>query len=173
MPKPIPPCAKDRFELSSQSRSYLAQRQKDGTTKAVGFISGAGYWYVRIDKSKFLAHRICFYLAHGVDPGDQQVDHIDGDRLNNHPGNLRLASNADNQANQKLRRENSSGYKGVTYKAARGKWVAQITVGKSYKYLGIYETAEEAASAYDRAAAVYFSDYAKTNAQLANGTSNE
>jgi hypothetical protein len=74
-----------------------------------------------------------------------QVDHINGIPTDNRICNLRLADNHQNQYNQKLHRDNTSGVKGVC--KVYGKWNARISVAGKRKSLGQFETIEEAASA--------------------------
>lgn len=121
--------------------------------------------YVRIgfhdDQGKrwsFLGHRLAWFYVHGCFPPDQ-VDHIDGDRSNNALGNLRLATQAQNCANTRTRRDNSFGRKGVT-KNGTG-FQARITVGGERYSLGTYRTPEEAHEVYAREAARRFGEFAK------------
>lgn len=100
-------------------------------------------------------------------PGWTEVDHADGDGLNNQRVNLRNGAGfGRNQANRVMQRTNTSGWKGVCWHKRRGKWVAHIRVGGKQVYLGGYDAPEEAADAYDRAAISHFGDYARTNAML-------
>ena len=91
------------------------------------------------------------------------VDHIDGDRTNNHHENLRFATHMENSRNRKKQNNASSIYKGVFFKTARKKWEAQIKINKKVKFLGHYESEKEAAKAYNEAAVEHFGDYAKLN----------
>jgi len=93
-----------------------------------------------------------------------KVDHIDGDGLNNCRSNLRDGSGSKNHANTWMRADNRSGFKGVHL--LRGKWQATIRVNRKPIYLGIYDTPEAAADAYDEAAVRYFGEYARTNAMM-------
>lgn len=74
------------------------------------------------------------------------VDHRDGNGLNNQRYNLRVATPANNQANAKLRTDNTSGYKGV-WKCGK-KWVAQIQHKKKQYVLGYFDKPEDAYKAY-------------------------
>ena len=85
-----------------------------------------------------------------------QVDHINGDTLDNRRENLRLVTSKENSWNVGLRKTNSSGYVGVTWREDQQKWRAQAeyiceqTGKRKGKYLGYYNDKEEAARAYDR-----------------------
>jgi hypothetical protein len=94
---------------------------------------------------------------------DEECDHIDGDRLNNQRTNLRLAKHYQNGLNQKAPTNNTSGYKGVAWSKAAGKWRALIKVRGKQHYLGLYATAQEAHIAYERAAIEYFGEWHRSN----------
>jgi hypothetical protein len=98
-----------------------------------------------------------------------EVDHADGDGLNNCRSNLRDGTGmGKNRPNKTVQRNNTSGFKGVYRK--RAKWAAEIHVNKTRISLGVYGTPEEAAYAYDQAAVSHFGEYAKTNAMLGRAT---
>lgn len=94
-------------------------------------------------------------------PRGTQVDHIDGDGLNNTRINLRLASASLNGANRgptKGRR-----YKGITPGKRAGSWLAMITVNRRTRSLGVFESQEDAAKAYDVAALEAWGEFAYQN----------
>ena len=91
------------------------------------------------------------------------VDHVDGNKLNNCRDNLRVCSHAQNIQNQKISVRNTSGYKGVSYDKSRRKWTAYITALRKRHFLGRFNTAKEAALAYDKAASFYFGEFARPN----------
>jgi hypothetical protein len=94
-----------------------------------------------------------------------QIDHIDGDGLNNQRSNLRPVTGTQNQGNAKARSDNRSGRKGVHRRFSRAKngnaltWVARC----KRRYLGTFGSVEDAAIAYDCAAIAAFGQHAKTN----------
>lgn len=96
-------------------------------------------------------------------PKGVQVDHINGDGLDNRRSNLRLATNTENSCNQSKQSNNTSGFKGVYWHKVVKKW--QVCIRKNYHliYIGYYNTPEEAALAYDKAALEHFGEFAKTN----------
>lgn len=92
------------------------------------------------------------------------IDHIDGDGLNNTRENLRLVSPSLNGANrQRINRNNTSGYIGVTWDKQRGFWRAQVHVHGKHIALGCFHSAEEAARARDVGARKYFGNHARLN----------
>lgn len=100
----------------------------------------------------------------GLKRGDPDVDHIDRDGLNNVRGNLRLCSNSLNQANRRQQTINtSSRYRGVTWHKQARKWQAQIEINKRKSYLGVFDSEEDAAHAYDCAALDAFGEFSHTN----------
>lgn len=108
-------------------------------------------------------HRIAWALVHGAWP-TADIDHANRNPHDNRIANLRCASNQQNQYNRGPNRNNTSGHKGVSYFARNGKWGAQIYRDRKPVFLGLYDTPEGAAAAYDRAAFKLAGEYACTNA---------
>ena len=92
---------------------------------------------------------------------DQQVDHINGNHLDNRRDNLRLCTNAENHANLSIPANNTSGYKGVS--KSRRRWRASIGQRGQCTHLGVFASAVDAALAYDLAAIRLFGEYARPN----------
>ena len=84
-------------------------------------------------------------------PEDMVVDHINHDRLNNRKSNLRVCTQQQNLMNKKCT--------GITYDKNRSKWLARITIDNKQKYLGYYETKEEAIEARRQAEIDYFGEF--------------
>ena len=104
-----------------------------------------------------LLHREILKAPQGV-----PVDHRDNDGLNNQRSNLRFASSVTNKQNGPARRDNlSTGFKGVSN--TRGRFQARIKVNKVAVELGCYATPVEAAQAYNKAALLYFGEFAWLN----------
>lgn len=126
----------DPYELgkkfSYQDGKLLHKNGKEAGTMC------RGYLRVTIDYKTYPVHRVIWTLLNGVDPGSQQVDHIDRDKLNNSIDNLRLVTNQINQYNRVAKgyRKRSNGYQ------------AQIKVDGKLLNLGLFSTPEEAHSVY-------------------------
>jgi hypothetical protein len=91
------------------------------------------------------------------------IDHVNGDGLDNRRCNLRPATQAQNNANMRRPRDNTSGYKGVNLYKRTGRWRATLTHQRRARHLGYYATAEEAARVYDAAASALWGEYARLN----------
>lgn len=123
------------------------------------------YRKIDVAGSAYGEHRIIWMLVNGgAIPLGMEVDHIDRNPYNNRPSNLRLVTRTQNMANTTKRRNNSTGYKGVS--RARNSYAAEIMVGGVKRRLGYFCTAEDAARAYDLAASSAFGEYALTNAGM-------
>ena len=95
--------------------------------------------------------------------GAFQVDHKDLDSLNNQRDNLRPATRTANQGNTKKRKDNGSGFKGVSWHKRVGAWQAQIGIRGCRTSLGYFQNPQEAALAYDAAAKEIFGEFARLN----------
>lgn len=113
---------------------------------AAGRKSGAKYLRVMLLKRQWYSHRIIYYLRTGIDPLDNQVDHEDGDGLNNRRRNHRLADNETNCRNQSISNNNTSGKLGV-FKRRTG-WVVYI----GSEYVGHFKQFTKAVTARSEAA---------------------
>lgn len=89
----------------------------------------------------------------------REVDHINGDRLDNRRANLRICSRTENGRNLTIYSNNSSGFKGVDWH--KGAWRARIKVNKQSNLLGYFSTSEAAYAAYCEAAKKYFGEFAR------------
>ena len=111
-----------------------------------------------LERLDFKAHRLIWIMHTGKTiPAGMVIDHIDGDATNNAIKNLRLCTQKENSRNCRLPKNNTSGYKGVSFQA--GGYRAYITVDRKQIHLGRYKTPEEAFAAYVRAAKVHFGEF--------------
>jgi hypothetical protein len=136
------------FKVDNEGRLYWKEKTARRTIvgKEITGKTNAGYIRVGLDGKDYLAHRIVWFLVRGEDPGTALVDHINGNRTDNRPSNLRLCSNRQNLLNAKTSSRNKSGIKGVYFDPRRSQakpWEARY----KNKYLGCFATMEEAVNA--------------------------
>jgi len=96
----------------------------------------------KISMHRLIADRMGLPREEGL-----QVDHINGNTLDNRRSNIRVVTCAENSRNQKDRTENTSGFKGVHWDKSRGKWMAFISLPTGFKNIGRFDTFEEAVAA--------------------------
>lgn len=96
-------------------------------------------------------------------PRGLEVDHKNGDTLDNRRCNIRLCTRAQNQMNKCKQLRNRSGYKGVCWYQWGNKWEANITIDCKTIVVGRFLTKEEAALAYNKAALEHFGEFARLN----------
>ena len=101
-------------------------------------------------------------LVLGVGETGMEIDHKNGNGLDNRRANLRWATKVQQRANQAVRKDSQSGFKGVNL--LRGKyWAAHIRENGRQRHLGYFPTAEAAARAYDAQAREVFGEFARLN----------
>ena len=129
---------------------------------AVGTVAGTvtsrGYTRIRIGGRSYGAHRLAWQFVTGAWP-EQEIDHINRDRMDNRWDNLRVATTSQNHANN-TRKVGKYGFKGVST-ATRSRWLAKIRVYGRLHHLGSFDTKEEAHAAYCRAAKEHFGEFAR------------
>lgn len=136
-----------------EERSWRIRRYSDGT-----FCVEGSNWINGRNVTCYL-HRVIMNAPPGV-----QVDHINGDTLDNRRCNLRLCTHKENGHNRKLQ-GGTSKFKGVTWHKRDRKWQAGIRHNGKQIHLGYFNDDVEAARAYDRAARKYFGEFARVNFQ--------
>jgi hypothetical protein len=133
-----------------------AQRTKIGDI--AGSISD-GYGQVYIDNVAYKTHRIIFMMHYGY--VSDQIDHIDGNGLNNKIENLRAVTNSQNQLNRKISKNSKTGYKGVCVHTQTGRYLVRVSVYGKDKYFGIYEDLELAGLVAEMAREKYHGEFAR------------
>lgn len=141
--------ADPEYDISSLGR---VRKRRNGFYPKISVNKSIGYYHVTLNGKPYLLHRL---LAQAFIPnpeGKPEVDHIDGDKLNNDLSNLRWATRSENQRNRGKQSNNTSEFKGVSFHKRSGKWQAYIKVDGKRKHLGLFHTKEEAAAVYEEAA---------------------
>ena len=152
--------------------SLSVARNRRFAGKEAGSITRSGYRTINISGTQAteleFAHRLAFWFMLGEPLHPEiEVDHINGDRLDNRWSNLRAVDHSANGKNKGMSRANKSGFKGVHFRqSCQLKWRAQILVDGKKIMLGHFATAREAAMVYDEAAVLNHGIYAKTNEKL-------
>ena len=123
-----------------------------------GSIHAEGYCYISVDRRRLLAHRLAWLYIYNCFPKNE-IDHINSNPSDNRLENLREATSAENKANSRLRKNNTTGYKGVSFIKSRRRWVAQIAFNKSYRHLGYFNNPRSAYRAYCQAAKDTFGEF--------------
>ncbi|MBF7978096.1 MULTISPECIES: HNH endonuclease [Rahnella] len=115
-------------------------RRSDGLQ--IGSKNDEGYLYITCFGHVRPAHRMAYYYMTGRLP--KTVDHIDRVKTNNEWKNLREATNAENQWNKAMKRNNTSGVKGVYWSKKDNRWIAEIRLNGARHYVGSYRDMEDA-----------------------------
>lgn len=105
-----------------------------------------------------IRHLMMHRVLIGADP-DKQVDHIDGDGLNNRRSNLRQCTGAENTRNRRMKSGVTNPYKGICFK--HGRWTSEISIEGRQRHLGRFDTPEEAHAAYAAAARELHGEFAR------------
>lgn len=130
-----------------------------------GHVAGSyysnGYLRMQVLSKEYLLHRLAWFYMTGIWP-DQDVDHRNGKKDDNRWENLRLATRSQNLSNTRLRSDNSSGVKGLSFDRRRGKYQASICTKGVRKFLGYFEDKNEAAHALAAARVALHGDFSNT-----------
>jgi hypothetical protein len=116
------------------------------------------YAHTWIDGTMITMHRLILQASRG-----EEVDHINGNGLDNQRGNLRLCVRTLNAKNRRKFTECSSRFKGVNWHKWRNRWATRIQKDHLQISLGYFLNEEDAARAYDNAATELFGEFALTN----------
>lgn len=132
------------------------------------WLSSRGYArrsvHIKMDGKKQICRHIHMHRLIVNAPEGKEVDHIDGNPLNNQKSNLRVCTREENGKNRRLNKNNTSGFKGAIWVDTPGnqkKWKSQIVVNKKAICLGYFSTNEEAGNAYLNASKKYFGEFAR------------
>jgi hypothetical protein len=110
-----------------------------------GNINVYGYRDVMFNHKTYKVHRLIFMMFYGYMP--KEIDHIDGNSSNNRIENLRECSSSQNKYNTKLRIDNKSGIKGVSWSKTNKKWHAYLNCDGKRLNIGFFKNIQEAKNA--------------------------
>jgi hypothetical protein len=142
-------------------RGRVSRRAGDvagGEHKAEGQRS---YVRIRVDGRMYKAHRLAWFYMTGFWP-PETIDHEDTNGLHNAWENLRSCGQTHNHGNMRKPKDNTSGFKGVSFYRRDRNWDARISCHGVQYYLGRFDRREDAAAAYATAARELFGQFART-----------
>lgn len=136
-----------------------------GGTAWKGSIAGhkhsSGRVYLNLDREKYFAHTMAWLYMYGeVIPN---LDHRDTNGLNNRIKNLRKATQSQNMRNSRIRSDNSSGIKGVSWSKSRKRWIVRLnTEPHLVKHIGSFKDIELAELVANEARKLYHGEFGRT-----------
>jgi hypothetical protein len=150
-----------RYEPETGLFWWLEAGQGRRLSVPAGNLRRNGYYCLKVNYEKYMAHRVAWYMGTGIDPDKRQIDHINGIRSDNRLSNLRLATPASNCWNAGPSSRSTSGVKGVSWLKKERKWVARISCRRQRITIGYYNSIEDAHAAYTRAAQELHGEFAR------------
>ena len=155
---------RDLLRYDPETGNFLWLKSRAGQPRPgsiAGWVRPDGYVQIRIDKHRYLAHRLAWFYINEKWP-EAEIDHIDLDPSNNALSNLREARHSQNMSNVLPRKRNKIGLKGA-YQTnySKDRWVASISLNGKSKRLGVFASPEAAHEAYCKAAKEHFGDFSR------------
>jgi hypothetical protein len=141
-----------KWRVGGRHRSVAAGSVAGNHNKALG------YRQIRVDGKLYYEHRLVWMYVHGRWP-EGTIDHKNGDRVDNRLSNLRQETYGENNTSRKKRKDNTSGYRGVSWHTSSRKWLAMIAVGGQQRYIGVFDSIEAARDAYRNSAKLAFGEF--------------
>ena len=152
---------KELFNYCPDSGVFTRLKSVSINTKngdIAGNINMQGYRRISINRINYLSHRLAWLYTHGAWP-ESMIDHINGIKDDNRISNLREATRSQNYMNVSMQKNNTSGYKGVSFDKRHGKWQAVCGLNGKIKHIGYFDTAELASLAYEAFAKISFGEF--------------
>lgn len=115
---------------------------------------------VFINGRQMLASRAIWEWHYGPIPGGMEIDHANRDPMDDRIENLRLSDKFTNNANTRVKSTNTSGFKGVDFHKQKRRWRARIRINGTRINLGLFDSPEKAAAAYNAQAKAHFGEFA-------------
>jgi len=133
-------------EAFPNERIWRSWNTRFAGTEALTADNGKGYRYGVVSYQRVYAHRVVWLLTHGEWP-QGEIDHIDRNRSNNRPHNLRVVSHVENCANRGLSAANTSGHANISLSSDRQKWCVNKRLAGRKIAIGRYDTLDQAIAA--------------------------
>ena len=153
----------------SPETGYFTRIRKTSPKTNIGDIAGDNskalfqtYIQISLNGKPYSAHRVAWLLMTGEWPKDQ-IDHINGNGLDNRLVNLRECNHAQNMRNRHPSPKSKSGYQGVYWRAAYNMWESMIWVGGEFVKLGMFECKHEAAKVYNNKVVELYDEFKYKN----------
>ncbi|WAP91196.1 homing endonuclease [Vibrio phage vB_VviC_ZQ26] len=151
------------FYIDEKFRLIHKAKCGNAEGRVAGNVMPSGYIRINCKGKLYLAHRIIFKMHNKVDPLDMEVDHINGDKTDNNPENLRLATRSQNRKNTSRYSSNKCGFKGVWFDKRYNSYFCAIQSEGNRVHFGPFRTAEEASEKYEKEAKSKFGKFYKDN----------
>lgn len=140
------------YNFLMQWKWFYLNKLYAARTKFIGIVDG------KAKRMTVKMHNVLMPPAEGY-----EIDHINGNGLDNRKSNLRICKHQQNMWNRKAVTGSASKYKGVDWYAASGSWRAYIKIDGKQKHLGCYKSEDDAARAYNKAAIELHGEFARLN----------
>lgn len=123
-------------------------------------INNGGYLYINLGRNntKYIHQLVASVFLNNAE-NKKCIDHIDGNKKNNEVFNLRYATHTENHFNSVLRKNNTSGIKGVNFHKKANKWQARICISQTFIYIGLFDNIEDAIKARQEKAKELFGEF--------------
>ena len=156
-PLPLQKQLKESLDYNAVSGQFTWKCDKSNCKSGdiAGNVTSKGYIRIKINSVSYKAHRLAWLYETDEDPGIFEIDHINGDRLDNSFLNLRKTTSKQNNQNRKA--------KGICFRKKENKWQAQIRVDGKLKHLGLFKCPLLARLAYEDASVLYFNEFSRYN----------
>lgn len=133
-------------DYDPETGAFTRRKRVNQVLGEMGFVDRQGYRRIHLLSKVYRAHRLAWFYMTGTWPYGE-IDHINGDRQDNRFANLRACTHIQNNHNQTVRRNNSSGVKGVYWSKSLRKWRGQVCLNYRIHHTPAFESIEDAAEA--------------------------